>query len=242
MNPDGPDHPSFLAERRQIPALAGPSVQMVAATLSARIASGEYPQGSRMPAERQLAASLGVARNTVREALDLLAGQGLVARRAGAGSFVTDPQGRDDGAPVAAATGPLHLQVMRGILEPEMVRLAIINMPPAAIDQLAATVTRMTQTDDPPRLARLEEEFRLILAEATGNPLLLACYHLVVKAGRQRHRAGLLRRRLTPEGIAATRADHAALAEALTDRDIARALDLVGQMLLDEQRVLMQAD
>lgn len=221
---------------------AGSTVQMVAETLGNRIASGEYGQGSRMPAERELAASLGVARNTVREALEILSRKGLITRRAGAGSYVSDPGTWDEGAPVVAATGPLHLQVMRGILEPEMIRLALIHMPPRAIDALHEIVQRMATTVEPARFARLEDEFRLTLAEGTGNPLLLACYGLLVKAGRQRHRAGLQRRRLTPENIARLRVDYATLAGAVSDRDIARALDLVQQGLLDEQRQLMQED
>ncbi|MGA0616119.1 FadR/GntR family transcriptional regulator [Paracoccus sp. KR1-242] len=221
---------------------SGSTVQMVAETLGHRIASGEYPHGSRMPAERELAASLGIARNTLREALDLLSRKGLITRRAGAGSYVADPGTWDEAAPIAAATGPLHLQVMRGILEPEMIRLALIHMPPSAIDQLNEIVQRMEAAIDPARFARLEEEFRLKLAEGTGNPLLLACYGLLVKAGRQRHRAGLQRRRLTPENIVRLRADYAALVGAISDRDIARALDLVQQELMDEQRQLMQED
>lgn len=221
---------------------AGPTVQMVAETLGARIAAGDYPPGSRLPAERQLAASLRVARNTLREALDILAGRGLITRRAGAGSYVADPGSGDETAPVIAATGPLHLQVMRGILEPETVRLAIINMPPAMIDRLDGILERMRATADAARFARLEEEFSQTLAEGTGNPLLLACHGLVLRAGRQRHRAGLQRRRLTPENIARLRTDYAALAEAVAERDIPRALDLVQQSLLEEQRLLMQED
>ena len=219
---------------------AGPTVQMVAEALAARIAAGDYPQGSRLPSERQLASSLRVARNTLREALDILIRKGLIIRRAGAGSFVCEPGDWDETAPVIAATGPLHLQVVRGILEPEMIRLAIINMPPLGIDRLTAILARMQTVAEPARFARLEDEFRLALAEGTGNPLLLACCNLVVKAGRQRHRDGLQRRRLTPENIFRLRADYAALTEAVSERDIPRALELVQQSLLEEQGLLMQ--
>src|SRR5690606_39523937 len=50
----------------------GATVQVVLDTLFAQIKNGDYPPDSRLPSERALAAKLGVARNTVREALDVL--------------------------------------------------------------------------------------------------------------------------------------------------------------------------
>lgn len=42
-----------------------------------------------LPSDTQLAAALGVSRNAVREALDLLRSEGLITRKPGAGTFVT---------------------------------------------------------------------------------------------------------------------------------------------------------
>lgn len=221
---------------------AGSTVQMVVDAITQRIASGDYAQGSRLPSERALAASLNVARNTLREALDLIEQKGLILRRPGAGSYVTQPEHWDNTAPVVAATGPLHLHVMRGILEPEMTRLAILHMPPAGVEALAQILERMRDEADPAAFARLEEDFHQTLAEGTGNPLLLACYNLVIKTRRQRHRTAMLRRQMTPERIDQQRQGYAALVNALAARDIAEAVDLVQQLLLEEQRLFMQED
>lgn len=226
---------------RVLPEPAGRTVQMVVDALASRLESGEYPQGSRLPAERQLAASLKVARNTLREALDILEHRGLILRRAGAGSYVTEPAGPAD-SPLGAATGPLHLQVMRGILEPEMVRLAILNMPPRGIEDLARVLGRMQAETDPAGFARLEEEFQLGLAEGTGNPLLLACYQMVARARRQGHRGAMLHRLLPPERMVQQCQCHAALLTALVARDIVEATALVQQMLIEEQRLFMQEE
>lgn len=223
------------------PAL-GSTVQIVAEALAARMAAGDYPQGSRLPSERQLAASLQVARNTLREALDILERQGLIVRRAGAGSYVTEPGGWDSAAPVIAATGPLHLQVMRGILEPEIARLAIVSMPPATIDALETIVAQMQTKTDPAQFARLEEDLHLRLAEGTGNPLLVACYNLVIKARRQRHRIAMLRRHMTPDRIHTQRQNYTALVSALSARDISQSVDLIQEILTEEQRMFMQDD
>lgn len=215
---------------------------MVVDALSTRLASGEYPRGGRLPAERQLAASLQVARNTLREALDILEQKGLIQRRAGAGSYVVEPEHWDNAMPVAAATGPLHLHVTRGILEPEIVRLAILNMPPSGLETLAQLLEEMRATADPAQFTRAEEDFQQKLADGTGNPLLASCYNLVVKARRQRHRTAMLRRLMTPERMEYQRRAHAALLNAVAGRDIAAATELAQQMLIEEQRLLMQED
>src|SRR5437879_2806813 len=57
--------------------------------LRERVLSGELPNGSRLPAERELAEQYGVSGATIREAVRVLATIGLVEVRHGAGSFVT---------------------------------------------------------------------------------------------------------------------------------------------------------
>ncbi|GHG40786.1 GntR family transcriptional regulator [Deinococcus indicus] len=70
---------------------ATPVYVQVAQGLAHRIESGQLRRGSALPAERDLAATLGVSRVTVRQALALLSQQGLLARRHGSGTFVTPP-------------------------------------------------------------------------------------------------------------------------------------------------------
>ena len=62
----------------------------VASALKARIASGDYPPGAFLPAERTLAKDLSVARNTLRAALDLLDDEGLVRREGRRGTRVRE--------------------------------------------------------------------------------------------------------------------------------------------------------
>ena len=53
-----------------------------------RIVSGEDRPQTRLPSEPMLAERHGVSRVTVRRALDKLAGEGLIERRPGSGTFV----------------------------------------------------------------------------------------------------------------------------------------------------------
>jgi GntR family transcriptional repressor for pyruvate dehydrogenase complex len=227
------------------PAPVGSTVQYVIDTLTNRIVSQEYGLDERLPSERQLAQDLGVARNTVRDALEGLEERGLIRRRAGSGSFVTYvPHGKSVSlAPVASETGPLQLQVVRGISEPEMVRLAIISMPPRAIEALGETLSRMEGVmTDAAAFVRLEEEFHRQIAAGTGNPLLIACYNLVIDARRQSFRAAMYRRHLTPSRIAAYQRAYNALFNAIAARDIEEATEFMKLALVEDQKLLMQED
>lgn len=63
----------------------------VAVALTARVRSGEWPRGTKLPSEPELARILGVSRNTVREAIGVLREQRLVTTRQGIGTFANDP-------------------------------------------------------------------------------------------------------------------------------------------------------
>jgi DNA-binding GntR family transcriptional regulator len=57
-------------------------------TLSARIESGEYPKGSRVPSVITLATEFGTAQATAQKALRALREAGLVRTEQGLGSYV----------------------------------------------------------------------------------------------------------------------------------------------------------
>lgn len=75
-----------------------------------RIQAGELPAGTRIPAERELAAGLGVSRMTVRQALASLAARGLVERGVGRGTFVARTKVDHDLSRVTGLTERLERQ------------------------------------------------------------------------------------------------------------------------------------
>ena len=109
--------------------------ETVAQQLLAQVRSGIYEPGMRMPSERELMASLGVGRSTIREALNGLAVLGVIEIRHGQGAFViqTDPA-----TPPGALTSSLAKGVTRDLLE---ARVAV----ELTIAELAAR--RRTPTD-----------------------------------------------------------------------------------------------
>ena len=207
----------------------GATVQVVIDALFARIRSEEYPTDTRLPSERTL---------------DVLENRDIIRRRAGSGSFVTyrsAPDRDDTDSTVAERTSPLDHLVMRGILEPEMVRLAVINMTPRDLEDLSKTITHIesvrTEISD---FVRYEEELYRKIAQGTRNPLLASCYDLVIDACQQSFRAPLMRRHLTPKRIQDYQQRYNTLFNAIAARDVEAAVEFIKLHLVEEQKLLLQ--
>jgi DNA-binding transcriptional MocR family regulator len=70
---------------------SGPLRERLASSLRRAVEAGELAPGARLPAERELAARLGVSRATVVGALEQLRHEGLLEARQGSGTYVTGP-------------------------------------------------------------------------------------------------------------------------------------------------------
>ena len=79
-----------------------PGYARLAAALRALLLDARVPAGARLPAERRLAAALGLSRTTVAAAYRLLRDEGYLASRQGSGSVTALPPGRLRRPPPAA--------------------------------------------------------------------------------------------------------------------------------------------
>jgi DNA-binding FadR family transcriptional regulator len=153
--------------------------RQIADQLRTLIKAGEYAVGTRLPAERDLAAQLGVSRPAVREALIALEVEGLVEVRMGSGIHVV---ARDAaGPPVeAGAFGPFEIIRARQVLEGELAALAAERLAPQQVDGLNEALALM---EDEIRRGitpiRGDRLYHLRIAEAADNgPLLRAVTEL----------------------------------------------------------------
>src|SRR5215467_13630539 len=71
----------------------GPLYGQLARALKAAVVQGRFAPGSRLPATRTLAIALGVSRNTVLGAYELLCAEQVAVARQGSGTVVADSAG-----------------------------------------------------------------------------------------------------------------------------------------------------
>lgn len=69
-----------------------PLYQQIKQHILARIESGAYPLHQQIPPEQELAGQFGVSRMTAHKAIRDLVQEGYLVRRAGLGTFVTEPK------------------------------------------------------------------------------------------------------------------------------------------------------
>ena len=92
----------------------------------------------RLPAERFLAAELGVNRRSLRHALDILEGEGRITRHQGRGTFVTDARRGTEGLvrELSKLNNPVDTLEARLAIEPAQARLAALRATRGDIDKL----------------------------------------------------------------------------------------------------------
>ena len=106
----------------------GAAYPALAAALRGLIVEGRLPPYTRLPSERELATALGVSRNTVTAALDVLRGQRYLASRRGRGSWITSPPIPEDrpDEPGPATGDMIDLTLANLPAPPDLAELAII--------------------------------------------------------------------------------------------------------------------
>lgn len=160
----------------ELPAASGAGAAAIATRLRAAILGGRYVHGERLPAERELTEHFGVARGTVREALRRLEEMGLVTRRMGSGTFVNHRAGPNEDD-IAELTSPIELIDVRLAIEPDIVRMAVINATARDLERLEVALVECEAADgDREAFSQGDERFHRALAEATRNPLMIWLY------------------------------------------------------------------
>ncbi|GGU21955.1 FadR/GntR family transcriptional regulator [Streptomyces lavendofoliae] len=152
----------------------------VIAELRNQITSGEWPVGSRIPTEPELVEQLGVARNTVREAVRALAHNGLLDIRQGSGTYVV---ATSELAGVMhrrfAAADPRHIAELRSTLESSAARLAAARRTERDMRQLDALLARREEAweaGDAERFVAADATFHLAVVAASHNEVMSELY------------------------------------------------------------------
>jgi DNA-binding FadR family transcriptional regulator len=137
---------------------------------------GVYAPGESLPPERELAARLGVSRDTVREAIKSLADAGYLVSRRGryGGTFLADELPTAAGGDVSISRDEIDDALrLREILEVGAARMAATRTLTAAEREVLWTRMTDVRGSDPADYRRLDSRLHLAIAEAVGAPSLM---------------------------------------------------------------------
>ncbi|MFC3576050.1 FadR/GntR family transcriptional regulator [Streptomyces yaanensis] len=196
--------------------------EQVIAELRNQITSGEWPVGSRIPTEPELVEQLGVARNTVREAVRALAHNGLLDIRQGSGTYVV---AASELAGVMhrrfADADPNHIAELRSTLEAGAAQLAAERRTERDLKQLDALLVRREEaweSGDAEAFVAADATFHMAVVAASHNDVMTAMYADLGEVLRDWLRGGITEG-LTPDMYI----DHAGLMDAIRAGDSAAA-------------------
>ncbi|MDT0611304.1 FadR/GntR family transcriptional regulator [Streptomyces lancefieldiae] len=186
------------------------------------IVSGALRPGDRLPKESELAAGLGLSRNSLREAVRALSLIRILDVRQGDGTYVTslDPQllleavsfvvdfHRDDTV--------LEFLAVRRILEPAATAMAASRISERELDSLDAQLDALGGEPSVEELVAGDLEFHRGIVGASGNSVLCS---LLDSLSGPTTRARVWRGLTQEDAVSRTLHEHRAILGALRDRD-----------------------
>lgn len=199
--------------------------EQAAEILATRIRDGEWEIGGKLPGETTLAPQLGVGRSTVREAIRILAGRGILATRQGSGVFVA---ATDDAATwdsvlrradiVAVIEARTAIEVEAAALAAERRTAAQLKLLREALDE------RERHRGDIDEHVATDMAFHRQIVVAAHSPMLLDLFDGFAPRSREAM-VDMLRLR-GRSGDDADHGTHVRITEAIASRDAAAAAAL----------------
>jgi GntR family transcriptional regulator, transcriptional repressor for pyruvate dehydrogenase complex len=186
--------------------------------IKAMIIRGELRSGDRLPKEADLAARLGLSRNSLREAVRALTMVRILETRQGDGTYVTslEPDILLETVSFIADYHRdrtlLHVLEVRRILETAATGLAAQHISDEQLAELEESVGQMDACETVEAFVDNDLAFHRTIAGASGNPVLAS---LLESLSSRTSRARVWRGVTQAGAIEQTKADHRAIYEAL---------------------------
>lgn len=204
----------------------------VADELLRRLRAGDYPVGTKLPSERQLATEFGVSRPVVREALRTLTMLQVIDVQVGRGAFVLATTETDASLGLLDSGDLLDVVDVREVIEVGALRLAQSRATEAgrhavatALDELRAAVRAGAET------TALDQRLHATIIEASGSALLRNIWSSLEERIRSSIRISPTGRSMSPEVLG----DHEELASGITDGRLDEALAAAERLALDNR-------
>ena len=200
------------------------------------IRNGRLVAGSRLPSERELCTQFGVSRVTVREALRVLEASGLIEIRVGArgGAFVTAPTSERVGIGITDLLAMSGLSAAEVTEARQLFELGIVPLicERATDEDIEDLMSRCAFAEKALKRGEytmeLSAEFHVRLAEATHNGAIT----MLVQSLREPMLMSMVRAHeaapaMGKKGVR----EHRAFVEAVRDRDVERADEIMAEHL-----------
>jgi GntR family transcriptional repressor for pyruvate dehydrogenase complex len=215
------------------------------------IISGSWGPGDRLPKESELAAQLGLSRNSLREAVRALSQLRVLEVRQGDGTYVTslEPEllleSTSFVSHLLVGESAIELFEVRRLLEGAAAALAAARIDPAGKEALRSKLERMIKSTTVEELVEADVDFHAVIAGATRNTFLTS---LLASLSSRTMRARMWRGREVNNALDVTRDEHRRIYEAIAsgDPELARAAAMAhiasGERWLREQAAAVGGD
>ena len=182
------------------------------------IDSGEYPVGTRLPAERELSERFGVSRPTIREAVIALEAKERVAVKTGSGVYVLE---KKEVKGVDSSVSPFELLETRVLVEGEAAALAASMISDEQILELEQALAEMALENEQGDIEShaADSKFHRIIAAATNNRVLSTMIENLWAAQEGLHHIRKAHQAICMANPQVRLDEHRAIYQALADRD-----------------------
>jgi DNA-binding FadR family transcriptional regulator len=190
--------------------------------IKSMIVAGEFPPGTRLPKEDDLAQRLGLSRSSLREAVRALTAMKILITKQGDGTYVSslEPhlllQTLSFASDVSQGDTALQLLQVRRLLEPPATALATTRATEQDLAALREILDRSRTAADVEEFIRCDMEFHRTLVGLVGNPVLSMLLEIL---STQTQRVRILRGTQVGRAIEDVHREHDAILAALESRD-----------------------
>lgn len=205
--------------------------------LEAKLLSGEFKPGDRLPPERDIADEMGVSRSIISMCMLELETEGFVKSVPRQGTFVMDYLKNGTPAILGALMNCSSERLDSGLFESlmntrihiecECARLAALHATESDIDELEQTIEKMHMYACNDQFIQLDFDFHHSLSAASGN----AVYAMIVKSFEGAIRFFQKQVQVTAQTRVRAIELHAELLDAVRSHDSVRASDIMHNIL-----------
>lgn len=178
----------------------------VLSQITEAIREGEYQEGDKLPSERSIAQQISASRQTVREALGILAAVGAVERCQGDGTYITSSNENALNEALSAERQSRKkfedIFELQQLLEPPVAELVAKKHSKgdlAEVQEALKSMEKAIREGDRHSYSQSDRSFHLNIAKATGNPLIVDQERTLVNAMSEKVWRGLKKYGVDPD-------------------------------------------